>query len=94
MEEDQRRAGPGLPVGNRVALDLREIQLRVSHPTGPLLPVRGSAWLIIGPEPGRVPVALRAHQPNRLRLINITPANAALTLLVDRSDSDTRRLLS
>ena len=35
MEEDERRALAGLTVRDRVALDLREIQLRVSHPMGP-----------------------------------------------------------
>jgi hypothetical protein len=64
MEEDERRALPGLPVRDRVALDLREIQLRVSHPIGSLLPVRGSAWLIIGPDQKRI----GASRDERLRI--------------------------
>jgi hypothetical protein len=35
MKENKRRALPGLPVRDRVALDMREIQLRVSHPMAP-----------------------------------------------------------
>ena len=51
MKENKRRALPGLTVRDRVALDLREIQLRVSHPMGPMLSVRANARLIISPEP-------------------------------------------
>ena len=32
MKENKRRALPGLTVRDRVALDARETQLRVSHP--------------------------------------------------------------
>ena len=37
MKENKRRALPALTVRDRVALDLRELQLCVRHPMGPML---------------------------------------------------------
>ena len=37
MKENKRRALPALTVRDRVALDLRELQLCVRHPMGPVL---------------------------------------------------------
>ena len=51
MKENKRRALPDLTVRDRVALDLRELQLCVRHPMGPVLSVRANARLTIGPDP-------------------------------------------
>ena len=51
MKENKRRALPALTVRDRVALDLRELQLCVRHPMGPILSDRANAPLIIDPEP-------------------------------------------
>src|SRR5688500_5033052 len=51
MKENERRALPALTVRDRVAVDLRELQLCVRHPMSPILSVRANARLIIGPEP-------------------------------------------
>lgn len=61
MKKHKRRAFAGLTVRDRVALDLRELQLCVRHPMGPMLSVRANARLIIGPEPesDRRQVAMR-----------------------------------
>jgi FtsP/CotA-like multicopper oxidase with cupredoxin domain len=44
--------------------------------------VNGNAATVPAVDPGPVPVALRQGVPNRLRLINITPNNAALTFVL------------
>jgi FtsP/CotA-like multicopper oxidase with cupredoxin domain len=56
---------------------------------GPALPGRREPIVINGrsasvpaPAPGPTPTTLRADAPNRLRLINITPANFALTFVL------------
>lgn len=56
---------------------------------GPQLPgqrepivLNGRTVSVPAPAPGPAPVALRANQANRVRLINITPANAALTFVL------------
>ena len=56
---------------------------------GPALPGRREPLVINGRSasvpalaPGPTPTALRAGAPNRLRLINITPANFALTFVL------------
>jgi FtsP/CotA-like multicopper oxidase with cupredoxin domain len=44
--------------------------------------VNGVSASVPAPAPGPTPIALRANAPNRLRLINITPANFALTFVL------------
>ena len=56
---------------------------------GPALPgqrepivLNGRNVAVPAPAPGPTPTTLRANVPNRLRLINITPANVALTFVL------------
>jgi hypothetical protein len=44
--------------------------------------INGRSATVPALAPGPTPVALRANAPNRLRLINITPANVALTFVL------------
>jgi FtsP/CotA-like multicopper oxidase with cupredoxin domain len=44
--------------------------------------LNGRSVSVPAPAPGPAPVVLRANQANRVRLINITPANAALTFVL------------
>jgi FtsP/CotA-like multicopper oxidase with cupredoxin domain len=44
--------------------------------------INGRGASVPAPAPGPTATALRAHAPNRLRLINITPANFALTFVL------------
>jgi FtsP/CotA-like multicopper oxidase with cupredoxin domain len=46
------------------------------------LVVNGRNVTVPAPSPGPVPTTVRAGVPNRLRLINITPANVALTFVL------------
>jgi hypothetical protein len=53
MEEDKRGALPGLPVRDRVALDVREILLRVSDPTCNRSPAALLPIVVAGASAGR-----------------------------------------
>ena len=44
--------------------------------------INGRSASVPAPAPGPTPTVLRANTPNRLRLINITPANVALTFVL------------
>ena len=44
--------------------------------------INGRSTVVPAPAPGPTPVAIRADTPNRLRLINITPDNVALTFVL------------
>ena len=44
--------------------------------------INGRSAVVPALAPGPTPTALRANAPNRLRLINVTPANFALTFVL------------
>jgi FtsP/CotA-like multicopper oxidase with cupredoxin domain len=44
--------------------------------------INGRSAAVPAPAPGPTPTVLRPNAPNRLRLINITPANVALTFVL------------